>query len=68
MNDSKVCLLLFASQITVITSKAWVLQFAKRTRTSYYAGTGTRIVRTHDVPIILFFLNIGTVTVRRWYS
>jgi len=54
---------------THASSEAPVLQFAKRTRTGYFAGTGTRTVRTHDTPILFFcFFNLGTVTVRRWYS
>jgi hypothetical protein len=51
-------------------SEAWVLQFAKRTRTGYSAGTGTRMVLVLYAPMMyqFLFLNLGTVTVRRWYS
>jgi len=51
----------------VHTSKAPVLQFSKRIHTGYFAGIGTRTIRTHDAPIFYFF-KVGKPTVRRWYS
>ena len=49
-------------------SEARVLHFAKRTRTGYCAGTGTRTVRTHEVPVFFFFLKwLGTRAVLPGY-
>lgn len=52
----------------VITSEVRVLHFSKRIRTGYCAGTGTRIVRTHEAPVFFFFFlmvgyGLGTAVV-----
>jgi len=47
--SNKVC------KLKLLSSEARVLHFAKRTRTEYCAGTGTRTVRTHEVPVFFYF-------------
>ena len=55
--------------ICPLTSEARVLQFAKRTRTGYYVGTGTRTVHVRYAPMTHQYLFFCFQTlVRLWYG
>jgi len=43
------CALVLSSLVKIFEAR--VLQFAKRTRTGYYVGTGTRTVRVRYAPM-----------------